>query len=206
MNRTTDYQNRLTAISGKIGSGKSVVAKVLTVLGYPVYDCDLRARALMDRDMDIHRRLADEISPEVVSEGQIDRKLLSQIVFVDKSKLALLNDIVHGAVRRDLEQWRQQMAAETVRRLFVESAILFESGLDHIVDDAWIVETDHETRIRRVMARNGCSRTEVEARIASQHTPVRQAQESGLSYDILINDDTTPLLPQIITLLGLSYR
>lgn len=202
LNQTTDSLNRLTALCGIIGSGKSVVAKVLTVLGYPIYDCDFRARSLMDRDYEIHRRLAEEISEEVIHESCIDRKRLAEIVFADKSKLALLNSIVHGAVRRDLKSWRVQMSSATDRRLFVESAILFESGLDRMVDDAWIIETGHETRIKRVMARNSCSRSEVEARIACQHSPVAQAETNGLPYDILINEDTTPLLPQILTLLA----
>ncbi|MDE6436166.1 MAG: dephospho-CoA kinase, partial [Muribaculaceae bacterium] len=92
----------LIAITGGIGSGKSVVSRVLRAMGYPVYDCDSQAKAIMDADAEIHRRLCSEIDAAVVTDGVIDRKRLAEIVFNDKAKLAVLNAIVHSAVKAHL--------------------------------------------------------------------------------------------------------
>lgn len=185
----------LIAISGGIGCGKSVVASVLRRMSYPVYDCDSRAKALMDCDNEILLRLSTEIHPDVVVDGVIDRRLLSEIVFSDSSKLAILNTIVHGAVKADLQQW---VEARDEPFLFVETAILYQSGLDQIVDEVWEVIAPLETRIERVMKRNGCSASDVKARISSQSAPLGISH--GRVFEIA-NDGFVPVLPQIESLL-----
>ena len=79
----------LTAITGGIGSGKSVVSQILRILGYPVYDCDSRARTIMDSDCGIHRSLCEQIHPQAVTGGIVDRQLISSIVFNDTEALAV---------------------------------------------------------------------------------------------------------------------
>ena len=73
---------RLTAITGGIGAGKSVVSQILRVMGYEVFDCDCEAKILMDSDLQIKNRLISDIHRDAVdSYGQINRKLISSIVF-----------------------------------------------------------------------------------------------------------------------------
>ena len=127
----------LTAITGGIGSGKSVVSRVLRILGYPVYDCDSAAKSLMDADEEIKRRLIDEIDSLAVVDGVIDRRRIAEVVFADAEKLAALNAIVHAAVREDIASW---VFSQDSDRLFVETAILYESGLNRMVDAEWRVE------------------------------------------------------------------
>ena len=185
----------LIAITGGIGSGKSVVSRVLRAMGYPVYDCDSQAKAIMDADAEIHRRLCSEIDAAVVTDGVIDRKRLAEIVFNDKAKLAVLNAIVHSAVKAHLANWADAQPGVA----FVETAILFESGLNASVDAEWRVESPLELRIERTMKRNNLTRQQVEARIASQS---RQPENPPLPpRTILVNDLTHALLPQIRTAL-----
>lgn len=185
----------LIAITGGIGSGKSVVSRVLRAMGYPVYDCDSQAKAIMDADAEIHRRLCSEIDVAVVTDGVIDRKRLAEIVFNDKAKLAVLNAIVHSAVKAHLAGWADAQPGVA----FVETAILFESGLNASVDAEWRVESPLELRIERTMKRNNLTRQQVEARIASQS---RQPENPPLPpRTILVNDLSTALLPQIRTAL-----
>ena len=120
----------LIAVTGGIGAGKSVVCRVLRTMGYPVFDCDSEAKALMDADCDIKRRIAIEIDESAVCCGNIDRRRLAEIVFADVAKLEILNSIVHGAVRQRIAEWEQTLAG---RLLFVETAILFPSGLNRLV-------------------------------------------------------------------------
>ena len=105
----------LIAITGGIGSGKSAVCRCLSAWGLNVYDCDSRARRLMDSDPAIHRRLCEEISPDTVKNGIIDRPLLAEIVFSDPSKLARLNAITHRRVTEDLRHWRETNSSSPER-------------------------------------------------------------------------------------------
>ena len=184
---------KLIAITGGIGSGKSVVCRILRAMGYEVFDCDSRAKALMDADEGIKERLAAEIAAETVTEGKIDRAKLSAIVFADKAKLQILNNIVHSAVRENLKQWQAQHNADVC---FVETAILFESGLNRLVDGEWRVMSPLELRVERTMKRSNMSRQQVEARIsAQQYTPSPDEPQPALT--IITNDEKSPLLPQI---------
>ncbi|MDE6458817.1 MAG: dephospho-CoA kinase, partial [Muribaculum sp.] len=84
----------LIAIAGGIGSGKSVVSRILRAMGCKVYDCDSEARRLMDNDEVIKCRLAEMIAPEVIlHDRSIDRRRLAEIVFADRRKLETLNSI-----------------------------------------------------------------------------------------------------------------
>lgn len=157
---------KLIGITGGIGSGKSVVCKILEAMGYPVYDCDSRAKALMDGSLCIKEAIASRISSKAVNAfGDIDRQLLSEIVFSSPMHLKTLNSIVHAAVRDDIELWAQ---AQTAPAAFVESAILHTGGLSAMVDDIWLVTAPLETRIDRVICRNGITRAQVLDRIKSQ--------------------------------------
>lgn len=198
----------LTAITGGIGSGKSVVARILRTIGYPVYDCDLRARAIMDADPDIHRALAHRISPTVITpQGTIDRPALSAIVFAHPDKLATLNTIVHGAVRDDLTRWLHTLTTATstpatpAPRAFVETAIPYESGLHTMVHDIWQVTAPDHIRIQRVILRSGLTPDQIRARIRAQRaTPIPPHHPP---IHTITNDGLTPILPTIHHLLTL---
>lgn len=187
---------RLIAITGGIGSGKSVISDILRAMGHKVYDCDTRAKALMDTDESIKDDLINLISIDAVrNDRTIDRKLLSEIVFNDPDALSRLNSIVHKAVRADLRRWRDTSSDKTV---WVETAILYASRLDREVDEVWEVTAPTELRVQRVMKRNSMSREQVLARISSQSTTA--AQLHPLTKTI-VNDGVEPVLPQILSLL-----
>lgn len=184
---------RIVAVTGGIGSGKSVVCRILKSMGYPVYDCDTEAKLLMDSDAEMQQRIAAEITPEAIAkDGRIDRKAIARCVFSNPGKLRKLNEIVHGAVRNHFSAWADKHAAPT---LFVETAILYESGFDTLVSEVWEVTAPTEVRIARVQQRNGLDRKEIERRIASQNC------EQHPTHHIIVNDGTAALLPQIFSLL-----
>lgn len=185
----------LIAITGGIGSGKSVVSRVLDAMGYEVYDCDSRARGIIDNSGEILLEIAGRISGDVIDEnGVLDRKALASIVFSDSAKLEILNDITHGAVRRDLAEWKNRRRGGN-RPVFVETAILYQSGIDRMVDEVWEVTAPIEERVARVMARDGIDREAVCRRIESQKIVVDSPHGN---VRVIINDGFTPLLPQII--------
>ncbi|MCM1051982.1 MAG: dephospho-CoA kinase [Paenibacillus sp.] len=185
---------RLIAITGGIGSGKSVVSRILDAMGYPVYDCDSRAREIMDNNDAIKQAIADNIAPACIKDGEIDRKELSATVFSSPEKLEILNGIVHGAVRDHLALWHSsEHQADPI--CFVETAILYQSGLDAMVDEVWHVDAPCEVRVERVMKRNGLSRDEVLARIESQDSFIPTSVHPATK--LIDNDGDTAILPQI---------
>ena len=197
---------RLILVSGGIGSGKSVVCRILRALGHDVYDSDAEARRIMDNSPAIIETIASEICREAICRENgcrtIHRPTLAKAVFSDKEKLNRLNALVHGEVKADIMRRRDMLAEEgrCDRPLFVETAIPHSSGLDLMADEAWLVEAPPEIRIARATQRDNATRDAIEARIASQ-----DATESHICTPIvhtLLNAPPHPLLPQILTLLN----
>lgn len=188
---------KLVAISGGIGSGKSVVSDVLRVMGFPVYDCDAMAKSLMDNSPEIKAKLKEVFGDSVVQDGIIDRKQLAGLVFGNGAALEQLNGIVHPAVVNDVLKW---YSAQKSSMSFVETAILKESGLVDVVDAVLAVCADKETRISRVERRNGLTRKAVLDRMAMQNDGVAF---KGLPVYSIDNNGDMAIIPQIDSLLQL---
>ncbi len=188
-------QSNMVAVCGGIGSGKSVVCRMLRILGWPVYDTDSRAKAIMDSDDGIKKFIHDNISREAIcADGRIDRRELSRVVFSDSVALDMLDRCVHGAVREDIVR-----EARRRRMLFVETALLYQSGIDRMVRAVWQVDAPVSMRIERVMERSGLSRREVQARIEAQdaYVPV----ERHANVHTILNDGISPVLPRVLALI-----
>lgn len=188
---------RLIGITGGIGSGKSVVSRILRIKGYEVVDTDALARRLMDGDEQIKDALNSEIAPGCVHSGVIDRRLLAESVFSDSSKLSALNALVHGAVLAELGRIARK---STQKYIFVETAIFYQSGLHRLCCAEWEVTAPVQVRIERVMQRNGLTRGEVEARIRAQQYEV--AEEEAVPGAEIVNDGSRSVLLQICDLLA----
>ena len=196
MSRKPGNLNKTIGITGGIGSGKSVVSDTLLAMGYDVYDCDQQAHKLMNESLDIKSQISSLFGNEcLLPDGTVNRRHLSEIVFADADKLERLNQIVHGAVRDHLREWHSVRSDIS----FVETAILYQSNLDEMVDTVWEVTAPRDLRILRVMKRNGLTASQVEARIAAQDGYVSPRRHPKVS--VIVNDGTTPVLPQVERLL-----
>lgn len=185
-------------ITGGIGSGKSIVSRIMRAMQYPVYDTDSQAKALMQSPL-IKQQLAHTWGNDIFTDkGDIDRAKLAAIVFNDSTQLTTLNNIVHPAVRQHYAQWVEQQQSHIV---FVESAILHQAQMHNSLQHIWIVQADNETRIRRVMQRNNISRSEVEARIASQSEPPIDHRTH-----LIDNNDGSAIIPQILKLINIALN
>lgn len=153
-------------ITGGIGSGKSYVASLLQKQGVPVYDCDTRAKVLNNTDEGIRKALISLVGEAVYDENGLVKPILAQFLFSCKENAEKVNGIVHPAVRRDFLSWLQSQDAPVVA---MESAILYESGFDSLVDFVLWVDASTETRIERAMKRDNASRQMVEARVRLQN-------------------------------------
>ena len=189
---------KLIAITGGIGCGKSVVAHMVKIMGYEVYDCDSRAKALMINDPEVKKQLTMAFGEQTyLDDGTLNRQHLSDLAFADSNALACINGIVHPATARDLQRWADSQAHQGAKLAFVETALLRTAGLDRVVNSVWHVTAPTDIRIRRVMTRSGLTAQQVKDRIAAQ-----VAEDNLASGEhTIINDNTTALLPQVLQLL-----
>ena len=190
----------IICLSGGIGSGKSVVARILRIIGYPVFDCDSHAKIIMERDKAIHARLCNDIHHHIVVNGVINRPLLSDIVFSSPDKLDILNSIVHQAVFRTFDTWSDEMYGKGYETLFVESAILRSSGLLAKVHAEWRVTAPVDVRLQRVGRRSGLSPKKIMDIMRSQQS--EESIPSSVPLFEVCNDGDHALLPRIHELLN----
>ena len=152
-------------ITGGIGSGKSTVCRLFAQKGIAVYDSDAAAKRLMQEDGALRRQLAGRFGEGTFRDGVLDRAYLAGIVFADPQALADLNTLVHPVVMRDFDAWAARQEGSYV---ILESAILFEAGLEGCVDKTVAVLAPRELRIERTCRRDGCGADQVVRRIAAQ--------------------------------------
>lgn len=175
-------------LTGGIGSGKSYVCRVFSELGVAVYDTDSRAKELMVANESIVSAVIAAFGPDSYQDGVLNRGYLASIVFGDSDKLALLNDIVHPVVREDFLRWADMQYSKYV---IVECAILFETGLDRLVDKIIEVTAPLAVRMERVCRRDGVSEEAVMARMRAQKVVPRR------DYSVT-TDGSIPVLDQVI--------
>lgn len=157
----------IIGITGGIGSGKSTIARELAKRGYTVYDCDQEAKRIIAENADVQQEIIDLLGEESFVDGIYNRAYVAKRVFEDSRLLEALNAIVHPAVGLDIMKRKPD---------FVESAILYESGLDILCDRIIVVDAPEKIRIARTLNRN----YDVRARIKAQKIP---------TGDLVINND-----------------
>lgn len=182
-------------ITGGIGSGKSYVARLLAQRGLPVYDTDTEAKRLMLSDADIRAGLIGLLGKEVYVDGQLNKPLLVSYLFASDEHASRINSIVHPCVKRDFLHWAASQATHEIVAL--ESAILYESGFDDVVDYVVAVYAPLEIRIRRAMERDCATEKQVRNRIAAQMNEEVKRERA----DFVIVNDGSPLAPQLDALL-----
>ncbi len=178
-------------ITGGIGTGKSIVSHLLSIMGYPVFDTDSQAKRLMNEDISLRARLIEEFGPQTFQEVILNRAYLASVIFNDKNALQRMNSIVHPAVREYFIQWCDKARSPLV---FLESAILFESGLYHLLDQVWTVSAPLDLRIRRVMLRDHITSDLVLERI---HAQMSQEEKEKLASLVIHNDGNNSIIRQV---------
>ena len=153
------------AICGGIGSGKSTVCQMFAERGVALYDSDSRAKALMNESAELRDALITEFGEECYVDGILNRAYLASKVFGSDEQLAKLNSIVHPAVKEEFLRWADEQEGEYC---LLESAILFESGFDKLVDKTVAVLAPQPLRVMRAMERDGATKEAVEARMKVQ--------------------------------------
>lgn len=192
-----------TGITGGIGSGKSYVCRLLQKRGYEVYDCDNAAKRLIRTSPEIRRELTDLIGPDTYFEERggrkdkkyiLNKKAVAEFLLASEENAHAIDRIVHPAVFQDFIESGME---------WMESAIIFESGIYRLVDRIIVVTAPEEVRIQRVMQRDGISREKVLEWIGRQ-LPQDIVRERA-DYEI-VNDGEADLDRQLDSLLEIINK
>ena len=169
-------------IAGGIGSGKSYVCRRLEARGITVYNCDAAAKRLIRTSTDLQQQLTELI-------GSLDKAAMSRFLLASEANQQALNAIIHPAVFRDFEESGIQ---------WMESAIMYESGIYRLVDKVVVVTAPLELRIQRIMSRDSISR---EKALQWIHRQLPQEQVVARADYEIVNDGIADIDSQIDLLL-----
>lgn len=180
-------------LTGNIGSGKSTIAKIFSLLQIPVYNADDEAKKFLSNQFVISE-LINKFGSNILADNKIDNKKLAAIVFNNKDYLIFLNQLIHPLVKTDFNNWCNSLP-DSCKYVIMEAAILFESGFDKYVDKIIMVTAPQEIRIERIIKRDNSTREEILKRMANQWD---EDKKTNLADFLITNDDNSLLIPQVI--------
>lgn len=181
-------------ITGGIGSGKSTVCRLFAERGVAVYDSDAAAKRLMEEDSALRQQLIERFGAQTFSGEALNRAYLGAVVFRDSQALADLNALVHPAVMRDFERWAAHQKGNYV---LMESAILFEAGLEGYFDRTIAVLAPRELRIERAMHRDHCDREQIIHRMDAQLDDDTLRDRADYAIVNILEEDLEPTVAEL---------
>ncbi len=185
-------------VTGGIGSGKSLVCRIFSCLGIPVYDADSRAKALMTTDGILIRQIKEEFGDLSYDDnGNLNRVYIASEVFGNETRLARLNELVHPRVAEDYKRWYEKVKV-SVPYVVKEAALLYESGSFKQLDEVIVVFAPEDVRISRVLKRDPHRTSEqvkdIIRRQMDDDTKLKRADH------VITNDESLLLIPQVVSL------
>ena len=185
---------KMIGLTGGIGSGKSVVAKIFATMGIPIFNADLEAKRIMQTSPVIKAKLMEQFGPSIYNEFGLQKDKLAAIVFNDPFQLQLLNAIVHPVTIQAAKDWA---AKQTSPYVIKEAALIFESGSSEGLYKVIGVTAPLPLRMHRVMQRDGITKAQVEARMRNKISERIKMR----SCDFVIqNDNQQMVIPQVLAI------
>jgi len=182
----------IVALTGGIGSGKSLAAQYFADLGAQVIDADQLSREVIERGSSGFDEVVATFGDEILRDGDIDRRSLGELVFGDASARQKLEEIIHPLVRSAFNSAVSHIQGDQV--IVYEIPLLVETESAALFDYVITVESDLEVRTERLKDR-GMRATEIEARISAQATSAERV--SGADYVITNNGSADELLREV---------
>lgn len=182
----------MIGLTGGIGSGKSVVAKVFATLGIPVFNADDEAKRIMQSSTEIKTKLIEQFGTDIYNAHGLDKEKLASIVFNNSFQLQLLNAIVHPVTIQAAKDWA---AKQTSPYVIKEAALIFESGAADGLFKVIGVTAPLSIRIHRVMQRDGITKEQVDARMRNQ---ISDTIKMRLCDYVIENNNQQMVIPQVL--------
>lgn len=158
-------------LTGGIASGKSTVTALLKEKDAVIIDADKIAREIMSKGEPAWFEVLNYFGDEILNDDRsdIDRKKLAHIVFSDKAKLEVLNNITHPKIIEEIKRQVEEYKKAGKKIIVIDAALLIETGLDKIADEVWVVAANEDIQLQRLMAREkDITKDEALKRIKSQ--------------------------------------
>jgi dephospho-CoA kinase len=181
-------------LTGGIGSGKSMVAKIFSLIGIPVFYADIAAKNVMHEDVALKQKIKETFGEAAYENNTLNRKYIADIVFNDPFKLEQLNAMVHPATIAAAHRW---MLQQTTPYVIKEAALFFEAGSTQGLDFIIGVYAPQHLRVQRVMQRDNVTREEVFSRMSKQ---INEEMKMRLCDFVIVNDEQTMVIPQVLKL------
>lgn len=189
-------------ITGGIGSGKTYICHLLELMNFSVFYSDAEAKKIQDTNEYVRAKLIEFFGKDVYTENGLNRKYIAKIIFNNPAAKKQLEEIIHPKVAEAFNSWCKEKADTGERLVFIESAILYESGFDSLVDKVIVVYADEDVRIERSMRRDGANRQAIEDRIKNQSSD----KDKRLKADFVIHNNPDELVnKQIIEIIKKLY-
>ena len=185
---------KMIGLTGGIGSGKSVVAKVFATLGIPVFNADEEAKRIMQTSAEIKAKLIEQFGTSIYNESGLQKEKLASIVFNDPFQLQLLNAIVHPVTIQAAKDWA---AKQTSPYVIKEAALIFESGAADGLLKVIGVTAPLSLRTHRVMQRDGITKDQVDARMRNQ---ISDTIKMRLCDYVIENNNQQMVIPQVLAI------
>lgn len=186
-------------ITGGIGAGKSFVCKRLSTMGFPIFDCDKTGKEIMNSHPIVRFRLTELLGQECYQNEQLNKQFVAQQIFNNPTLKKDVEAIVHPMVAQKFAEWAED---QTTPFIFVESAILYESGFDQYIDKVVVVVANKDVRIARIMKRDACSKEQAEERMGAQMSDEEKQKKADY---IIQNNPKSDINSQLFELVKKLY-
>ena len=175
-------------LTGGIGTGKSSVSTIMRDCGADLIDADLLGHEAYSIGTSGWHQVVKVFGDHILAtDGSIDRGSLGRIVFRDRAEMVRLNNVLHPIIYEILKDKVRQVQEDGSAVVVVEAAVLIEAQWQSLFDQVWVVKSDEETVIKRLLGRNGFDRNEACKRIVSQ-----MSESERLAYaDVIIDNNGT---------------
>lgn len=161
---------RLIGLTGGIASGKSTASNILKELGATIIDADRIARKIVKKGNPALSEIEEYFGKDILlSNGELNRKKLANIVFNNKEDLKKLNEITHPYIYMDVSNeinYHKDICKKDL--IILDAALLIESDLIDLVEEIWLVAVSEEIQLKRLMDRDKISREDAKSRINTQ--------------------------------------
>ncbi len=154
-------------ITGNIASGKSQAQKIISSLGYKVFDLDMTVHELFEKNEEVQNKIIEKFKTT-------DRKKIAEIVFSDVVKKCELENIIHPELKKYIQKVFFEYKDE--KAVFVSGATIFEAGFENFFDKILLIEAEKELKIERLKKRNNLNDFEANLRLNSQNDNVNKTR------------------------------
>lgn len=194
----------IIGLTGGIATGKSKVADFLMKHGLPVVDADKVAREVVEPGEKAYSQIIDHFGTEILDkDGSINRKELGRVIFSDREKREMLNQIVHPAVRQRMIEKKEVLQKQGSELVVFDIPLLIENKLQHMVDLVVLVYAEPAVQMERLMERDNQGKEDANNRIASQ-MPIEEKKQ--YADEVIDNSGSEEETEQQIRQLGRKYN